>query len=84
MFPHEPQVLEELLGGLYHIAMADGVIHPAEKDYLWNVAQIFGFDEHAFERITASHAGTDKADPYDVLGVARDASDADVSPHTAS
>ena len=79
LFPHEPQVLEELLGGLFHIAKADGVVHPAEMDYLWNVAQIFGFDRHTFERLTATHgAGPGGANPYEVLGVPRDAADADV------
>lgn len=78
LFPHEPQVLEELLGTLLHIAKADGVIHPAEMDYLWSVAQIFGFDRTTFERITATHGtAPGDANPYEVLGVARDATDAD-------
>lgn len=76
LFPHEPQVLEELLGGLFHIAMADGVVHPAELDYLWNVAQIFGFDEAVFERLTATHGSAAGAgNSYGILGVDRDASD---------
>ncbi len=29
MFAHQPAVLEELLGGLFHIAKADGIVHPA-------------------------------------------------------
>lgn len=79
LFPHEPQVLEELLGGLLHIAKADGVIHPAEMDYLWHVAQIFGFDRHTFERLIATHgAGPGDANPYEVLGVDRAASDGDI------
>ncbi len=79
LFPHEPQVLEELLGTLLHIAKADGVIHPAEMEYLWNVAQIFGFERATFERITATHgAAPGEANPYEVLGMARDAADADI------
>ncbi|PHS78511.1 MAG: molecular chaperone DjlA [Rhodospirillaceae bacterium] len=79
MFPHEPYVLEELLGGLYHIAKADGEVHPSEIEFLWNVAQIFGFDQHDFDRITASHAGPGgAADPYEILGLPRDASDAEL------
>jgi len=78
LFPHEPAVLEELLGGLFHIAKADGVIHPAELDYLKRVSEIFGFDQHTFERITATHSAPDKADPYEVLGVSADASDEQV------
>ncbi len=78
MFPHEPAVLEELLGGLFHIAKADGVVHPAEMAYLRNVSDIFGFDRHAFERITASHSAPDQVDPYEVLGVSREARDDEV------
>ncbi len=79
LFPHEPNVLEELLGGLFHIAKADGEVHPAELEYLWNVAQIFGFARNDFERMTATHGVAGGAgNPYEVLGVARDASDVDI------
>ena len=78
LFPHEPAVLEELLGGLFHIAKADGVIHPAEMDYLKRVSDIFGFDHHTFERITASHQAPGAANPYEVLGLTQDASDAEI------
>ena len=78
MFAGEPAVLEELLGGLFHIAQADGVIHPAELEYLRRVADIFGFDGPGFERIRASHLDPQEADPYEVLGLARDATDAEV------
>ena len=79
LFPHEPQVLEELLGTLLHRAKADGVIHPAEMDYLWHVAQIFGFDRATFERLIATHGtAPGEASPYEILGVARDAQDTEV------
>lgn len=78
MFPHEPAVLEELLGGLFLIAKADGVVHPAEMDYLKRVSDIFGFDQHTFERITATHEAPDKADPYEVLGLTSAATDSEV------
>ncbi len=75
MFADRPAVLEELLGALIHIAKADGVVSPGELDYLKAVAGIFGFDERAFERIRAKQMGPDQADPYEVLGVSREASD---------
>jgi len=78
LFPHEPAVLEELLGGLFHIAKADGVLHPAELQYLKQVADIFGFDQHTFERITATHSGDDQASPYEVLGVTAETTDAEI------
>ena len=77
LFANEPEVLEELLGALFHIAKADGVVHPAEMEMLANIAMIFGFDPHAFERIKHIHLGAEGAeenDPYEVLGVERSAS----------
>jgi DnaJ like chaperone protein len=82
MFQHEPQVLEELLGGLFLIAQADGEVHPKELEYLEHVAAIFGFDQAAFERIHYSfmgegHVGT-QDESYKVLGVSPSADDAEV------
>lgn len=79
MFAHDPTVLEELLGGLFHIAKADGVIHPAEMDYLKRVAHLFGFSAHDFDRLLASFQPEAQAaeDAYTVLGVGRaDSNDA--------
>ena len=76
MFRRHSPVLEELLDGLFHIAKADGVVAPAEIDYLRRVAEIFGFPEADFERIRAGHLGPDEADPYGILGVDRQADNA--------
>ncbi len=82
MFAHEPNVLEELLGGLFHIAKADGDLSPAERSYLRSVSRIFRFDERTFNRILASHlgnmGGADTVDPYAVLGISRKTSDAEI------
>ncbi|MCY4547347.1 MAG: TerB family tellurite resistance protein [Defluviicoccus sp.] len=75
MFAANPAVLEELLDALFYIANADGVLHPAELDYLERVAAIFRFDETTFRRIRENHESGRKADPYAVLGVDRDADD---------
>jgi DnaJ like chaperone protein len=75
LFDGKPRVLEDLLDGLFHIAKADNVIHPAELSYLESVAQIFGFDGNEFARIKEAHLGPDRADPYQVLGVSRGAAD---------
>ncbi|MCW8835758.1 MAG: TerB family tellurite resistance protein [Rhodospirillales bacterium] len=75
MFVHEPAVLEELLGGLFHIAKADGVIHEKELSFLRRVATIFGFTAADFERIRQTHLPPEEADPFEVLGVAHDADD---------
>lgn len=71
MFARQPAVLEEILGALFHIAMADGAMHPAEMAFLTRIGQIFGFPPHAFERVRQSHMPPDEADPYEVLGVKR-------------
>lgn len=76
MFRRGSKVLEELLDGLFHIATADGVVRDGELAYLRRVAHIFGFDDHAFDRIRAGHLGPDKADPYAILGATRDMTDA--------
>jgi DnaJ like chaperone protein len=73
MFRTQPNVLENLLDGLFHIARADGHFVPDEDEYLRRVALLFGFSETDFARIREAHVGPDKSDPYRVLGVARDA-----------
>lgn len=78
MFRDSPAVLEQLLGGLFHIARADGVAHPDAIAYLRSVATILGFDDERFDRIRIAHMGADPEDPYRMLGVARGASDAEV------
>src|ERR1700745_1303060 len=43
LFATDRGVLEDLLGGLFHIALADGRGSPAEDDYLRAVSGHFGF-----------------------------------------
>ena len=75
LFANEPHVLEELLGALFHIAKADGVVHSEETKMLNAIAMIFGFDAHAFERIQQIYMGSiDKNNPYEVLGLNHSAS----------
>ncbi len=67
-------VLEDLMGALFHIAKADGVITPAEDEYLRAIAEIFGFEERCYRRLRAYHVGSERAsvveeDPYLILGV---------------
>ncbi len=78
MLKDNPAVLEDLLDGLFHIAKADNVFHPAEHEYLRQVAEIFGFSEAEFARIREAHVGPDASDPYTILGVSRDISDAEL------
>jgi DnaJ like chaperone protein len=77
LFADDRAVLEDLLGGLFHIALADGGLCSAEDAYLHEVARQFGFDAADYARIRALHIGAETGrgeDPYAILGVAPDAS----------
>jgi DnaJ like chaperone protein len=78
MFKGQPAVLEDLLDGLFHIASADHIIHPAELNFLEGVAQIFGFSKADWSRIRETYVGPDEADPYRILGVDHNISDTDL------
>ena len=41
LFVGNPAVLEDVLDGLFEIAKADGVLHPAEAQFLERVAEIY-------------------------------------------
>ena len=76
LFASDRAVLEDLLGGLFHIALADGRVCSAEDDYLREVARHFGFDAGDYARIRAHHVGVEpdgSEDPYAILGVEPDA-----------
>ena len=73
-----PQLLEDVLDGLFHIAASDGVVTMDELNYLERVSELFGLSPLTFRRIKATHLGAANDDPYVILGVAPDASDADV------
>ena len=73
MFRDNPMVLEEVLNCLAYVAHADGTLHPAEKQYLHSVSMIFALDGAAFERATATKLDAEAANPYQLLGVTREA-----------
>lgn len=73
----EPEVLRSLLSCLFHIAAADGVLHPAEDNFLSTVAEKFGLSRVEFLSVRASFV-SDPHSPYEVLGVDPAASDAEL------
>ncbi|HRD47071.1 MAG TPA: DnaJ family molecular chaperone [Caulobacter sp.] len=73
-----PQILEDVLDGLFHIAASDGVVTQDELDYLEQVAGLFGFSPLTFRRLKATHLGAGPNDPYVILGVLPDATDEEV------
>lgn len=68
LFGPKEKVLEDILDGLFHIAMADGEYHPGEDAFLVDVAEIFGVGNECFNRLRARYSH-DHKDPYAILGV---------------
>lgn len=73
-----PQLLEDVVDGLFHIAKSDGVVTQDELDYLERVSDLFGMSPLSFRRLRATHLGVGKDDPYAILEVPADADDATV------
>ena len=67
MFGPNDKALEDILDGLFHIALADGEYHPGENDFLEDVARIFGVGDECFNRLRARYS-REHRDPYAVLG----------------
>ncbi|OIP83589.1 MAG: molecular chaperone DjlA [Rhodobacterales bacterium CG2_30_65_12] len=74
LFGKNHPALCDLLEGLFYIALADGEYHPAENDFLAQVAAIFGVNDRAFRSLRARFVPDARPDPYAVLGVNPDAS----------
>jgi len=70
-----PQLLEDVLDGLFYIAASDGVVTADELGYLEKVGELFGLSPLTFRRIKATHLGAANDDPYVILDVAADAPD---------
>jgi DnaJ like chaperone protein len=77
-YRHCPQLLEDVVDGLFFVATSDGAVTQDELAYLERVSQLFGQSPLTFRRLKATHLGFEKEDPYEVLGVPHDASDAEV------
>ncbi len=66
-------VLVDILEALFQIAIADGTYHPGEDAFLVEVAQAFGLDDRCFTIVRSRLVEGAPRDPYDVLGLPRDA-----------
>jgi DnaJ like chaperone protein len=73
----EPELKMSVLECLFHVACADGVLHPAENDFLSEVSRIFGLTATEFQSIRRAFV-RDVDGPYETLGVAPDTSDAEI------
>lgn len=73
----EPELKLSVLECLFHIASADGVLHPAEDAYIAEVAKIFGVSDCEVRCMRRAFA-SDPDDPYEILNVAPDADTDDI------
>jgi DnaJ like chaperone protein len=69
LFPDAPEILENVLEGLFGIAKADGPIDVAEAAYLAEVASLFGLSSSRFERAKAAALGVVECEPCTILGI---------------
>jgi DnaJ like chaperone protein len=78
LFADTPPVLEDVLAALFAIAAADGPINAREQAFLTRVHAAFALDRTGWDRArgAAPRMGSGEPDPYGILGVTRDASDA--------
>ena len=68
IYQNNPAVLDEVINILFYIAEADGKISNSELAMIRNIAKIFGLSDSQFEGIKESRKGSDKLNPYVVLG----------------
>jgi DnaJ like chaperone protein len=80
MLKDEPELLRSVMECLFHIAAADGVLHPAEDRFLETVAERFGLSRLEYLTIRAGFVH-DPESPYAILGVAPDVPDAELKAH---
>jgi DnaJ like chaperone protein len=69
LFPDAPEILEEVLNGLFDIAKANGKVAAVEAEYLAQVARIFGLSAARFERAKAAALGVVDCEPCVILGI---------------
>lgn len=74
MFHDQPDMLADVIEGLFHIAMADGTYHPNEDAFLEEVARIFGLSESSFHALKARFVPDTSPLPHTVLGISPNAS----------
>ncbi len=71
----EPELKVSVLECLFHVATADGVLHPQEDLYLARVAEVFGLTAGEYRCVRRGFV-VDPDSPYEVLNVPPGATDA--------
>lgn len=76
----EPGITRCVLECLIYVACSDGILHPAEDEFLHTVAEKFGISKAEFRKMRAMFV-RDFESPYEILGLPPDASDTEVKAH---
>ncbi len=77
MLGDDPQLKRDVLDCLLCVACSDGVLHPAEDEFVAGIAGTLGFSKAEFRSIRALFVA-DPDSPYEVLGLSPGATDAEV------
>ena len=77
LFEPRSPVLERLMACLFHIASADGECSDEEMAFLLSVANIFGFIDEEFDRLSLVYRQDLTDNPFEILGLDESASLAD-------
>lgn len=76
--PDNRALFIDLIEGLFHIALADDILHEDEDAFLAHTAEIFGLDARCYRAIRARLVEGTTRDPYDLLGLPHEASLAEI------
>tara|TARA_B100001123_G_C15009971_1_gene907139 strand:- start:53 stop:775 length:723 start_codon:yes stop_codon:yes gene_type:complete len=68
IYNNNPAVLDEVINILFYIAESDGEVSDSEIKMIKNISVIFGINNNHFDSIKESRKGSDKLNPYIVLG----------------
>ena len=80
LLAEEPELKISVLECLFHVASADGILHPGEDVFVGRVSEIFGVSQPDYRSLRRAFVH-DPDNPYDVLGVSPHASDDDIKLH---
>jgi DnaJ like chaperone protein len=69
LLANDPRLKLDVFESLFHIAAADGILHPKEDTYLRTVADLLGLTTTDYRVVRAGFI-RDSDDPYLVLGIA--------------
>jgi DnaJ like chaperone protein len=78
LFHADRELLMAILNGLFHIAVADGMLAPSEEIFLAQVAKELGFSDEEFKAIKLRNYKCANRCPFVLLETSPDASDADL------